>query len=196
MEFSLSSSSLLCLRNIKMAFSRSAPSQTFISKKRKILDQLTVPASEYEDLSPKGSIDVGIRDLIDEINRSEEWVTTSSCAGRLSIFLEGEKCQDMEEQIEQDVEKGKRNEEVTTKAGIGGKGGGGRWLYVSHDPLDRTKLSRNLAEFLGLERKSLELQRLTVAGEPDCKRWVHFKFEPMVSSKLTSKELNESNFII
>jgi tRNA wybutosine-synthesizing protein 3 len=64
---------------------------SFIRKKAKILSQLAVPAAEYDDLSPKGSIDDGIRDLIDEINACEAFVTTSSCAGRVSVFLEGQK---------------------------------------------------------------------------------------------------------
>ena len=65
--------------------------QAFLAKKKTILDQLSVPVSEYDDLSPKGSIDVGIRDLIDEINQIEGCVTTSSCSGRASVFLEGKK---------------------------------------------------------------------------------------------------------
>ena len=42
--------------------------QAFLSKKKRILENLAVPSESYDDLSPKGSIDVGIRDLIDEIN--------------------------------------------------------------------------------------------------------------------------------
>ncbi|KAG5927298.1 hypothetical protein E4U53_002888, partial [Claviceps sorghi] len=58
------------------------PSTGFAAKKTKILDQLAVPEAEYTDASPKGTIDAGIRELIDEINAAEGFVTTSSCAGR------------------------------------------------------------------------------------------------------------------
>ncbi|KAK3331036.1 methyltransferase TYW3-domain-containing protein [Apodospora peruviana] len=64
---------------------------TFSQKKIKILSQLSVPDTEYADASPKGSVDSGIRDLIDEINALEGIVTTSSCAGRVSVYLEGHK---------------------------------------------------------------------------------------------------------
>jgi len=64
---------------------------SFVAKKQKILEQLAVPAEQYDDLSPKGSIDEKIRDLIDEINALEGCVTTSSCAGRISVFLEGKR---------------------------------------------------------------------------------------------------------
>jgi tRNA wybutosine-synthesizing protein 3 len=62
----------------------------FESRKQKILEQLDAPDSEYHDLSPKGSIDAPIRELIGEINGFDGIVTTSSCSGRISIFLEGQ----------------------------------------------------------------------------------------------------------
>ncbi|KAK7715312.1 hypothetical protein SLS64_004011 [Diaporthe eres] len=62
---------------------------SFARRKEAILAQLAVPDDEYTDLSPKGTVDAGIRDLIDEINGLDGLVTTSSCAGRVSVFLEG-----------------------------------------------------------------------------------------------------------
>lgn len=38
------------------------------------------------DFSPKGSIDVPIRPIVDLINDIDSLVTTSSCSGRISIF--------------------------------------------------------------------------------------------------------------
>ncbi len=155
--------------------------QSFISKKRKILDQLSLPVSQYDDLSPKGSVDEGVRDLIDEINQFGGCVTTSSCSGRISIFLEGKK------NIEGDnSERTERNEdgEVETRAGVGGKGGGGRWLYVSHEPLDWRKHGSSLTEFLGMSRTSSEPWRALSSTDPGWERWVHLKFEPMVGSDL------------
>ena len=63
------------------------PAGLFAAKKAKILSQLSVPDAEYSDASPKGSVDDGIRDLIDEINALDGLVTTSSCAGRVSVFV-------------------------------------------------------------------------------------------------------------
>jgi tRNA wybutosine-synthesizing protein 3 len=154
--------------------------QSFLSKKRKILDQLSIPDSEYDDLSPKGSIDVGIRDLIDEINAIEGCVTTSSCAGRISVFLEGKKTPETHLDGDLEIERG--------ASGVGGKGGGGRWLFVSHAPVDIEEIEKRekrdgvtpWTEFLGMEvRWTRGASRIieTPLGES---RFVHFKFEPMV----------------
>jgi tRNA wybutosine-synthesizing protein 3 len=154
--------------------------QSFLSKKRKILDQLSIPDSEYDDLSPKGSIDVGIRDLIDEINAIEGCVTTSSCAGRISVFLEGKKTPETYHDGGLEAERG--------ASGVGGKGGGGRWLFVSHDSVDIEEIEKRekgdgvtpWTEFLGMEAKwTMGASRMieTPLGES---RFVHFKFEPMV----------------
>ena len=64
-----------------------------MERQQKILEQINQPAEQYNDLSPKGSIDEGIRDLIDYINTLPGFVSTSSCAGRVSVFLEGAKSQ-------------------------------------------------------------------------------------------------------
>jgi len=171
----------------------------FLHKKNKILAGLSVPISEYDDLSPKGSIDFGIRELIDEINANEGWVTTSSCAGRVSVFMEGVRAEGILEtsfEAKSEVEgnseiKGNGEEreyeeggEVDgepggkmTTAKVGGKGGGGRWLFVSHDPvvLEGTSTS-SLAEKLGMSR----VLSLSGVSRGPGRRFVHFKFEPMV----------------
>lgn len=139
------------------------PSTTFIEKKTKILQQLAVPDAEYTDLSPKGSVDVGIRDLIEEINAFDGLVTTSSCAGRVSVFLEGRKV----------AEAGEHDGQL---AAVGGKGAGGAWLFVSHDPVldgDDTWLTS-----LNLSERGEAWQKATQTGQE--KRLIHFKFEPMV----------------
>ena len=68
-----------------------APDAQFAAAKQKILDQLAVPDAEYDDLSPKGSVDAPIRALIARINAVDGFVTTSSCSGRVSVFVEGAK---------------------------------------------------------------------------------------------------------
>jgi tRNA wybutosine-synthesizing protein 3 len=144
----------------------------FEQKKQKILSSLNVPSNSYTDLSPKGSVDARIRDLIDEINAVSGLVTTSSCAGRVSIFLEGKKRTTAKASQVADGEKSK-------EFGPTGKGGG-RWLFVSHDPVDVSEVingeGTGLLSRLGLERSSGEVI-------PNGASLVHFKFEPMVCNQ-------------
>lgn len=133
------------------------PTSQFVGKKTKIISQLSVPDSDYADASPKGSVDVGIRDLIEEINAVDGLVTTSSCAGRVSVYVEGRKTTDGDER---------------QVAGVGGKGAGGTWLFVSHEPVpDHDWI------------KELDLKERTSGHESNTeRRLIHFKFEPMVST--------------
>lgn len=127
---------------------------SFKSKKEAILKQLQLARHEYTDLSPKGSVDVAIQDLINEINAVPGLVTTSSCSGRVAVYLEGQKSSGNDGNS------------------AGGKGGG-KWLLVDHDPLDVTKTASEIySMFEKSEEKSCGLEGA---------RWVHFKFEPMVS---------------
>jgi tRNA wybutosine-synthesizing protein 3 len=141
----------------------------FGARKHKILEQLDAPDGEYHDLSPKGSIDAPIRDLIGEINGLEGLVTTSSCSGRISVFLEGRRAgPDGARSLEEGEE---------TRAGPGGKGGGGAWLFISHDAVDvpDANSSPSFASKFGLE-KAAEGQ---TTPDVHC-RYIHLKFEPMV----------------
>lgn len=84
----------------------------FDQKKQSILNEIN---SVEPDLSPKGSIDVLCLPIINLINSHDDMVTTSSCSGRISVFVEGTKQQ----------------HNLVNKTG--GKGQGGKWIYVSHD---------------------------------------------------------------
>jgi tRNA wybutosine-synthesizing protein 3 len=188
---------------------------SFLRRKALILSQLSVPADQYDDSSPKGSVDEGIRGLIEGINAGEGWVTTSSCAGRVSVFAEGEKRvrvgqgdggrdlgqvlgeaeggvsgggreeRDDEEdghvEHETEFDESERTGSEKVKfAGTGGKGGGGRWLFVSHEPVDMSGVKvKGCSSFLGL-------QRIGEGGGSGRQfteeRLIHFKFEPMVST--------------
>lgn len=126
---------------------------------------------------------MAIRDLIDEINACEGLVTTSSCAGRISVFLEGKRKDEAEGDENDGVEaEGEDAGERATTAGVGGKGGGGRWLFVSHDPvsveLQDGNPERSWAEVLGMKRCAAETD--LASGIKRDTRYVHFKFEPMV----------------
>lgn len=82
----------------------------FDQKKQSILEEISSNSAENLDLSPKGTIDVDIIPLLTQINQLKDYVTLSSCSGRVSVFLEGEK-----------------------GAKAGGKGLGGKWLFISHE---------------------------------------------------------------
>ncbi|KAK4155163.1 methyltransferase TYW3-domain-containing protein [Chaetomidium leptoderma] len=187
----------------------------FALKKQTILSQLSRPDESYTDASPKGSVDVGVRHLIGHINAHAGLVTTSSCAGRVSVYLEGRKSTTTTAAAAVaggggggggeggEGEEGGRAQAVpgiTTPAAaasaVGGKGGG-EWLFVSHDPV--TDEEEHGGEE-GYERLLLgggpELVAASVAGEETAaarrvevdgsSRLIHFKFEPMILHVLTA----------
>lgn len=139
----------------------------FEAKKQNILKQLNIPDEEYHDLSPKGSVDEPIRFLIDDINRLDGLVTTSSCSGRVSVYLEGRKKDSDATEVLPEIE--------SSRAGPGGKGGGA-WLYISHSPIQEPQ--DHMALF-GFNVSSLGFASEPVAGA----RYIHLKFEPMVRAK-------------
>lgn len=158
------------------------PTAGFHERKAKILLQLAVPDADYSDASPKGSVDEGIRPLMGHVNAAEGFVTTSSCAGRVSVFVEGRKAAAAAAAAggDSDASGGER------LAGVGGKGGGGTWLYVSHDSNPKVGLDGvNWVEELGLSGSS-DASRNGASQGARGQRLIHFKFEPMVSQKLSS----------
>ena len=153
------------------------PPPSFQEKKSRILAQLSAPEESYSDLSPKGTVDVAIRPLIDEINALDGFVTTSSCAGRVSVFLEGRR------ELEYDPANPTSSEarkadgvdgEKIQVASPGGKGGGGTWLFVSHDPVKADGDVRRIWE------SSADIEDDVHESKP---RFIRFKFEPMVRYK-------------
>lgn len=145
--------------------------QAFIAKKAKILADLSGPLDGYTDASPKGSLDTPIIPLLTEINTLPQFVTTSSCSGRISVYLEGSKDDGHVDESAVPAEGGMK----ATVAGTGGKGGGGRWLYVSHSPVD-LKTAGDLAKLAGLEMGRGGAEE-GIGGQ----RLIRFKFEPLVS---------------
>jgi len=159
----------------------------FLQKKQAILRQLAVPDTDYNDLSPKGSVDSEISEFVDEINGYDGLVTTSSCSGRVSVFLEGRKA-GSKANVENEPQNGEArartagDEDDTEEIGAedslayasnGGKGGGGRWLFVSHQPVPT---SQSLyTELFGLEKSTVT--KVNYYAE---QRFVHLKFEPMI----------------
>lgn len=144
----------------------------FEERKQKILSALAIPNADYTDLSPKGSVDEGIRELINDTNRMDGIVTTSSCAGRISVFLEGSKLDTH----------GDTNENLkgsSSQAAVpGGKGRGGRWLFVSHEPVNyQLDLEHeSFHRLFGMLDQETEIATL----DPRKTRFVKLQFEPMV----------------
>lgn len=135
----------------------------FEAKKTRILRDLNVPAEQYQDASPKGTVDEGIRDLVDKINELDSLVTTSSCAGRMALYLEGSKSQE------------EGHGSSAASASVGGKGGGD-WLFVSHDPIP--EIDNDLESFCS----PYAVGEIPLTITSDGQRLLHFKFEPMVGS--------------
>lgn len=196
-------------------------------KKDAIVASLSVPESSYTDASPKGSVDVGIRGLVDQINSMSELVTTSSCAGRIAVFLEGEKSKSrnggrMTTGTSGEGLEGTSNEShsrhildehqkdafsQTGKSTLRKKAAGGRWLFVSHSPVVFDALTGNLtkdtpsafSELFGMrspqhpwhwtkisQQAPLNEQSTQTNCPPsEQRRFIHFKFEPMVRNVLS-----------
>src|SRR5436305_6509068 len=62
----------------------------FHARKQQILSSLisSDPSSKI-DKSPKGSVDEAILPLIELLNKHDDYVTTSSCSGRIAIYCAG-----------------------------------------------------------------------------------------------------------
>ncbi|KAF8938226.1 hypothetical protein BGZ58_001346 [Dissophora ornata] len=107
--------------------------------------------SNTPDKSPKGYVDEPLLPLIILINNHQDYVTTSSCSGRICTYLEG---LDESQQAtvaavdstqytgidgfeEEDPQVSRGYEENTSLAAIEAakRAKGGQWLYVSHDPV-------------------------------------------------------------
>ena len=172
---------------------------SFKTKKDAILASLSTPESAYTDLSPKGSVDAAIKPLIDRINALEGVVTTSSCAGRLSIFLEGRKsCKGRERRVGVKDNEGfaKESEQAAVP---GGKGLGGKWLFVSHEPVILPMKGENkgcLSQLLGLGSSEVQNEALAFSGDVNEMPLVRFQFEPMVSRGVAVKEDNVLRIIV
>ncbi len=86
----------------------------FDEQKKIVLDKLYLP-----DRSKKGSVDSYLIPLIDEINKHENYYTTSSCSGRIMLFSD--------------------NDAIIKKDAS--------WLFVSHNPVSFEELDSYLVDF-------------------------------------------------
>ncbi|KAF8943485.1 hypothetical protein BGZ47_005402 [Haplosporangium gracile] len=180
-------------------------SDGFLTRKKTILVALN---SDTPDKSPKGYVDEPLLPLIVLINNHQDYVTTSSCSGRICTYLEGLESTDGEaesgatkgeqgqtEEEEEREETNKGYEENTSLAAIEAakRAKGGQWLYISHDPVvlpDQISQQQNprwIVEMLF----GAEAQRVVTMEEQEEKegmrtidmarsQLVYFKFEPMI----------------
>lgn len=109
-------------------------------------DRLKESTLSKLDRSPKGSIDEPVRPILDLVNAYHDWISTSSCSGRISAYLQG-RGSSREDEAEGDEEGDAR------PAAFHGKGGG-RWLFVSHSTLDEHQLADPVAAIFGQESVS------------------------------------------
>lgn len=166
---------------------RKTNNDPFGQKKKYILQQVALTDSEHPDASPKGTIDEHCLEIIHLINKHEDMFTTSSCSGRVSVFLEGDKVVHFEGGNEGNQSKeggrsegdGSNKDELSNEVNsekrekIGGKGAGGKWLFVTHEPKEL-----ETEKWLSSVKAYHEENPMT---EDTCKRYLLYKFEAMVS---------------
>ena len=173
----------------------------FTSRKKAILIALN---SDTPDKSPKGYVDEPLLPLIVLINNHKDYVTTSSCSGRICTYLEGldeseapGAGSDHQDEDEEDgVARG--YDENTSLAAVEAakRAKGGQWLYVSHDPVvfpeHNTQDQRWIVDLLfGPEAHRVVTMEDSVPSDTrtlDMARsqLVYFKFEPMVKKNRRS----------
>ncbi|KAM9907208.1 hypothetical protein OXX69_006522 [Metschnikowia pulcherrima] len=124
---------------------------SFDQKKSSILREISGNSADAPDASPKGTIDVLCLPLIETINAHPDMVTTSSCSGRVSVFLEGNK----------------------TKTQIGAKGNEGRWLFVTHEPESLQGWHKSI-DF------KYDNGSAKIGESEDATRYILYKFEPLI----------------
>ncbi|KAI9725773.1 MAG: hypothetical protein M1828_002656 [Chrysothrix sp. TS-e1954] len=157
----------------------------FIRRKAAIINSLATPPGDYHDQSPKGSVDGEIREMIEDINRLDGCVTTSSCAGRAAVFLEGAARQSSNVCNSTDAD---RDVPLDTRKAFR-KGEGGHWLFVTHSQMQSPKAAINDG---AQEQGFTKLFQLVRSDDDhstpssEAARFVHLKFEPMILHVLTA----------
>lgn len=137
---------------------------SFDRQKAHLLEEIGLNSENNPDASPKGTIDTLCIPLIKLINSHKDMVTTSTCSGRLSVFLEGEK----------NVDKVRSTIDQREPIKIGAKGDGGHWLFVSHD-------KDEINEWWKRNNILLKYDNAISEEDYDAKtRYVLFKYEPLI----------------
>ena len=96
------------------------------------------------DISPKGSFDAPIVDLLSLINSHIDYVTTSSCSGRIAIFVSNAAAKESSDDLADDSDDLSSSLSSALAKGI-------RWLMVSHGVITADAVKRCLTEARGEE---------------------------------------------
>jgi tRNA(Phe) wybutosine-synthesizing methylase Tyw3 len=109
------------------------------------------------DRSPKGSVDAPIRELVARINATPDYVTTSSCSGRICVFAQWEQSS--------------REKEWTA-----GAKGSGHWLLVEHREVGLEEVEAAVRTSLGSE------SAIEAAPESGLAETTHASFRPVTGA--------------
>ncbi|KAK9477407.1 tRNA wybutosine-synthesizing protein [Lipomyces japonicus] len=156
-------------------------SSSFVERKRQILADLASPGP---DLSPKGRPDDQILPVLELINSHEQLVTTSSCAGRVAVYVESKHDAggSVPANDQLDIVGSSSSSNNVSNNNVGGKGDGGRWLFVSHDEvrrhIDINDVDKLVFGNVPVHRMVQDNHDIVTAES--FPRFVHFKFEPMI----------------
>ncbi|KAF8933386.1 hypothetical protein BGZ58_006390 [Dissophora ornata] len=178
-------------------------SDGFATRKKTILVALN---SDTPDKSPKGYVDEPLLPLIILINNHQDYVTTSSCSGRICTYLEGldesqqatvaavdsTQYTDVDGLEEEDPQVSRGYEENTSLAAVEAakRAKGGQWLYVSHDPVvfPSQQKDSNDQHWIVETLFGPEAHRVLLMEDSNSTNTLHmarsqliyFKFEPMI----------------
>ena len=121
----------------------------FAQRKASTLAELALDAG---DLSRAGHVDARARAVVALVNTHPAFYTTSSCAGRVSLFADPTS--------------------ETRAAGMKG----GEWVYVNHDPADAAAIVSAVRRKLGEEKDAAS----SSVPDPECS--LVLRFEPFILS--------------
>ncbi|RKP12547.1 tRNA wybutosine-synthesizing protein, partial [Piptocephalis cylindrospora] len=142
----------------------------FDARKRHILSTITPDAGP--DRSPKGYVDAPLLPLLELINAQADYVSTSSCSGRVVVYADPEPKRSAETEDEEGLE---GDVEAQPEKG-------GRWLLVSHDPLEEMdeETDEALSTRLFGGQTLLDPSSESPVDISHDSPLVYFKFEPMI----------------
>ncbi|KAL3762330.1 hypothetical protein ACHAWU_003835 [Discostella pseudostelligera] len=173
---------------------------SFTSIRERNLRTLYGDGGGVDDRSPKGSVDVKIRPLVDLINRHPDYVTLSSCSGRVALFdptagyhiiesgadtaengADIDHVDDHDDKIDErrsDAINGSTSDRNRT-TNSSGKGHGGKWIFVTHDILPDlgTQIIHSLKK-IGRERLQPGSNASLAAPSTSSMLPITFKHEP------------------
>jgi tRNA wybutosine-synthesizing protein 3 len=115
----------------------------FQQKKKFVLDNLSSMCAT--DKSPKGFVDGRCKPTMDVLNRHQDYVTTSSCSGRVALFhMDATNCTALGGSTAAGAVDGTPSEmDESGDAGSRKRGSGGQgWLFVSHEPATEDEIDR------------------------------------------------------